>query len=126
MNLFNVLFLRKNESKNVNSLLACFKLFKCILRDLHKPSLVFKNSKSANYKIYSFVKSNIKNDKDYLIKSEKFGIPPVVIPRQLEPGDKKAFEEFFLDIHNHQEGRQAITELGIEKFVTPDLSLYNF
>jgi len=59
-------------------------------------------------------------------KSEKFGIPPVVIPRQLETSDKKAFERFFLDIHNHEEGREALAVLGIEKFVMPDLTLYNF
>ncbi len=59
-------------------------------------------------------------------KSEKFGIPPVVIPRQLESSDKKVLERFLLDIHNHEEGRQALAALGIEKFVMPDLSLYNF
>ncbi|MCK5194576.1 MAG: phosphate/phosphite/phosphonate ABC transporter substrate-binding protein [Desulfobulbaceae bacterium] len=59
-------------------------------------------------------------------KSEEFGMPPVVVPKQLETNKRKAFEKFFLDIHNDEEGRQALVALGIERFVTPTLSLYDF
>ncbi len=59
-------------------------------------------------------------------ESEEFGIPPVVVPKQLGEEKRRMFETLFLDIHNHEEGRWALESLGIEKFVKPDLALYNF
>lgn len=59
-------------------------------------------------------------------KSEKFGIPPVVIPKQLDQQKKEQFENLFLNIHNHETGRQALENLGIEKFIKPNIDLYNF
>ncbi len=59
-------------------------------------------------------------------ESEEFGMPPVVIPKQLEEEKRLKFEKLFLNIHNHQSGRRALESLGIEKFVKPDLALYNF
>jgi len=59
-------------------------VFKKILKDLKNPSSVFKNSKSPKYKIYSLVeKPNnfvkgfpvYQNDRDFLIKSEEYGVP---------------------------------------------------
>ena len=59
-------------------------------------------------------------------ESEEFGIPPVVIPKQLEDEKRRQFEKLFLDIHNHEAGRRALESLGIEKFVKPDHALYDF
>lgn len=60
-------------------------MFQKILEDLQSPTRVFKNTKSKDYHIYSLVKKPNKpdiwgnleyeNDKDYLIKSEEYGIP---------------------------------------------------
>jgi DNA (cytosine-5)-methyltransferase 1 len=65
--------------ENVKGLLSASlngeKIFDWILRDLQNPSTVFRNTHSAKYKVYSLVKSNIDDNKDYLIKSEKYGIP---------------------------------------------------
>lgn len=65
--------------ENVKGLLSASlngeKLFNWILRDLQDPSSVFKNTVKTKYKIYSLVKSDIKQDKDYLIKAEEYGIP---------------------------------------------------
>jgi len=59
-------------------------------------------------------------------ESEEFGMPPVVIPKQLDEEKRNKFEKLFLNIHNHPMGRRALESLGIEKFVKPDLALYNF
>jgi DNA (cytosine-5)-methyltransferase 1 len=65
--------------ENVKGLLSAElngeKIFTKILNDLQHPSSVFPEFKSSAYKIYSLVKSNIKSDSDYLIKSEDYGIP---------------------------------------------------
>ena len=59
-------------------------------------------------------------------KSPEYGIPPVVIPNQLSPQKKAQFEQFFLNIHNQADGRLALEALAIERFVKPDLTLYEF
>lgn len=74
--------------ENVKGLLSAEiegeKVFNLILKDLTKPSRVYKGYKSPKYKIYSFVKKASKhengfpvyeNDYDFLIKTEKYGIP---------------------------------------------------
>lgn len=74
--------------ENVKGLLSAKvndeKVFSCILRDLKEPSSVFRDIDSPSYKIYSLTtKLNYdlegnpcyKADKDYLIESEKYGIP---------------------------------------------------
>ncbi|MBC8208207.1 MAG: phosphate/phosphite/phosphonate ABC transporter substrate-binding protein [Desulfobulbaceae bacterium] len=59
-------------------------------------------------------------------ESPEYGIPPVVVPNQLAPEKKKQFEQFFLNIHNQEDGRRALKSLAIQRFVKPDLSLYDF
>jgi len=65
--------------ENVKGLLSAKidgeKIFHWILKDLSAPSKLFPGSSSPKYKIYSFVTDTIKNDKDFLIKSEDYGIP---------------------------------------------------
>jgi DNA (cytosine-5)-methyltransferase 1 len=65
--------------ENVKGLLSASlngkKIFNWILRDLKDPSTVFKNTAKTKYKVYSFVKSDIQHNKDYLIKAEEYGIP---------------------------------------------------
>jgi DNA (cytosine-5)-methyltransferase 1 len=65
--------------ENVKGLLSASlngeKVFNWILRDLQNPSSVFRNTDNTKYKIYSLVESDIKHDKDYLIKTEDYGIP---------------------------------------------------
>ena len=65
--------------ENVKGLLSASlngeKIFNWILRDLQNPSSVFINTTNSTYKVYSLVKSDIKQNKDYLIKAEEYGIP---------------------------------------------------
>ncbi|MFI5452586.1 DNA cytosine methyltransferase [Pedobacter sp. UC225_61] len=65
--------------ENVKGLLSAkvddIKIFDNILADLKDPSSIFPETKSIKYKIHSLVKPTVKFDTDYLIKSEKYGIP---------------------------------------------------
>ena len=75
--------------ENVKGLLSAKvgeqKIFDWIKKDLKNPGTVFKKLRSPKYKVYSFIKKPdaydnkgfpiYKNDSDYLIKSEKYGIP---------------------------------------------------
>lgn len=65
--------------ENVKGLLSAElngeKIFNKILQDLTQPASIFPEFESASYKIYSLVSENVKNDNDYLIRSEDYGIP---------------------------------------------------
>ena len=69
------LFVMENVKGLLSAELGGEKIFTKILSDLQHPSSVFPEFDSSGYKIYSLVKSNIKSDSDYLIKSEEYGIP---------------------------------------------------
>jgi DNA (cytosine-5)-methyltransferase 1 len=65
--------------ENVKGLLSAElngeKIFDWIKRDLKDPGRIFKGHKSHEYNIYSLVTETIKNDRDFLIKAENYGIP---------------------------------------------------
>ena len=65
--------------ENVKGLLSANvngeKIFHKILEDLENPSSVFKGNKCPDYTIYSLVKTSVTEGKDYLIKSENYGLP---------------------------------------------------
>lgn len=50
-------------------------IFESILTSLEKPSSIFKRSNSSNYTIYSLSNIDIHSRKDFIVKSEKYGIP---------------------------------------------------
>ena len=52
-------------------------------------------------------------------KSEAFGPPPMVVPRGLEPGLKSALRKALLSLHKMKECREALADIGIERFVVP-------
>ena len=69
------IFVMENVKGLLSASLNGEKIFSWILRDLQNPSSVFKNTVNTKYKVYSLVKSDIKQDKDYLIKTEEYGVP---------------------------------------------------
>ncbi|MEX0361115.1 MAG: DNA cytosine methyltransferase, partial [Allomuricauda sp.] len=68
-------FVMENVKGLLSAKLEDEKIFPKILEDLKNPGLIFSDLNSPDYNIYSLVKDEIKNDRDYLIKSEDFGIP---------------------------------------------------
>ncbi|NAS31041.1 DNA (cytosine-5-)-methyltransferase [Flavobacteriaceae bacterium R38] len=68
-------FVMENVKGLLSAKLEDEKIFPKILEDLRNPGIIFPDLNSPEYTIYSLVKDEIKNDKDYLIKSENYGIP---------------------------------------------------
>ena len=58
-------------------------------------------------------------------KSGPYGIPPIVIPSELDPQLKKTLRDIFLNIHNDEEGMNILTKLQIDKFVVLDDQRYD-
>jgi DNA (cytosine-5)-methyltransferase 1 len=50
-------------------------VFKMMLSDLSAPYKIFQSQNNIRYRIYSLVKKTVRNQKDYLIQSEDYGIP---------------------------------------------------
>ncbi len=50
-------------------------------------------------------------------RSPPFGIPPIVISPNARPQLKATLQELLYDMVNDPEGRQALTALGVERFV---------
>lgn len=70
--------------------------------------------------IFEFIKKNnpkrIENLK-VIEKSEEFGIPPIVVPKNLNEGLKAKIKFTFLNIHNDSIGKKILDNLLIDKFV---------
>jgi phosphonate transport system substrate-binding protein len=58
-------------------------------------------------------------------RSPPFGIPPVVVPRELPASRKEQIREILLAMHNDPEGREILRKLKIERFVRVEDSLYD-
>lgn len=54
-----------------------------------------------------------------------YGIPPVVISPALDPQLKQQLRDFFLDLHNSDEGMTILENLAIDKFVPVPDDIYD-
>jgi len=78
-------FVMENVKGLLSAKLDGTNIFQMILNDLKNPSVLFPNSKSPKYKVFSLVtpvdkfddegNPEYKMDRDFLIQSEKYGIP---------------------------------------------------
>jgi len=60
-----------------------------------------------------------------LRKSRPFGIPPVVVSSDMEPGLKERIEKLLLRMHTTPEGRSILDQLHIDQFIVAKESWYN-
>ncbi len=60
-----------------------------------------------------------------ILRSPPFGIPPVVAPPGLSSTEKLRLQELLLTMDQNPQGREVLAELGIDRFVRVDDSLYN-
>ncbi|OFZ17635.1 MAG: hypothetical protein A2X86_00780 [Bdellovibrionales bacterium GWA2_49_15] len=58
-------------------------------------------------------------------KSPRYGIPPVVVPKGLDPKLKEELQHFFLNLHMDVRGRAILKGMMIEKFVLEKDSAYD-
>lgn len=57
-------------------------------------------------------------------QSEPFGIPPVVVNPNLRPQIKANLQSILLEMANDQAGREALANIGVDKFIPIDDSTY--
>lgn len=60
-----------------------------------------------------------------ILKSPPFGMPPVVVPRQLAPELKEQLRAVMLKMHTDPDGKKALAPLRIDRFVVPEDGLYD-
>lgn len=58
-------------------------------------------------------------------RSPPYGIPPVVVPRDLNPELKEKLRQTFLQMHEDEWGKQILKKLMIERFAMGDDTAYN-
>jgi phosphonate transport system substrate-binding protein len=56
--------------------------------------------------------------------SPAFGMPPMVVPNQLDEHVKKRLLEVLLNMHNEPRGKKILSSLEMDKFAPVDHSLY--
>jgi phosphonate transport system substrate-binding protein len=79
-------------------------------------NLVFFNLKSQNLK-------NVKNIK-IIHSSPEFGIPPIVASKKMSQKDIERLKDILLNMHTSEKGRGILKELMIDKFIIPDMKVY--
>jgi len=57
--------------------------------------------------------------------SPEFGMPPVVVPPQIDPELKGKLLEVLLDMHLDAEGRKVLASLRFDKFIRPRAGLFD-
>jgi phosphonate transport system substrate-binding protein len=60
-----------------------------------------------------------------IVRSEPYGIPPVVARPGLDPAVKRRLREIFLEAHADPEGKAILRKMMIDRFVPPDDSAYD-
>ncbi len=60
-----------------------------------------------------------------IMKSDPYGIPPVVVSPYLAPEFKSTVKEILLNIHKDEDGRGILKGMMIDKFVAKDDASYN-
>jgi phosphonate transport system substrate-binding protein len=69
--------------------------------------------------------ASLKNRTRIILKSPPFGMPPLVVPRQIDPQRKEELREILVTMHTDPEGKKILRTLHIEKFVVPDEGLFD-
>lgn len=60
-----------------------------------------------------------------ILKSEPYGIPPVVVRPHLAPELKEQLKQTFLNMHQDEKGKQILKEMQIDQFVPIENSAYD-
>ncbi len=60
-----------------------------------------------------------------LVKSPPYAIPPVVVPRGLDPDVKASLKRIFLNAHEEEKGKELLKKMMVDKFVIIDDRAYD-
>lgn len=80
---------------------------------------------SLIYDYYSAIKPKFTSKTKIISKSPPYGIPPVVVPKELDPKVKKRLKEIFLNMHKDPKSRIILDKLHIDSFIEIDDSAYS-
>ena len=80
-------------------------------------SLVFEYMKETKPEIISKVR--------VIETSPDFGIPPVVVPEDIDPFLEQRLKNIFLKMYKDDEGRRILSRIRIERFVEINDSAYD-
>ena len=69
--------------------------------------------------VYQRMPSSTRKRLRIILKSQPFGMPPVVVPDSLDDDLKEALREALLMIHVHPEGAAILARLQIDRFIVP-------
>ena len=69
--------------------------------------------------------ASLKNKTRVIFKSPPFGMPPLVVPRQIDPQRKQQLQNVLLSMDTDPEGKKILETLRIERFVVPDAALFD-
>ena len=60
-----------------------------------------------------------------ILKSPPYGIPPVVVPKHIDPLLKERIRRIFLEAHTDSKGSEILKKMHIERFVTIEDKAYD-
>ncbi len=69
--------------------------------------------------------ASVARETKVILRSPPFGMPPVVVPRQIDPELKQALRSALLEMHSDIEGKKVLDSLRIDRFVVPDDALFD-
>ena len=75
-----------------------------------------------NYVIKQFPK--LKHRIKILLKSPPFAMPPVVIPKTLEPSLQHKIQNILINMDKNERGRHILKLIGVDKFILPPKNFY--
>jgi phosphonate transport system substrate-binding protein len=80
---------------------------------------------SLIWEYYNKTNPDLTSKTRVVMKSEPYGIPPVVIAPNVDPEIKKQVSEILLNMHNEEKGKAILDGMMLEKFVTSNNSDYD-
>ncbi|MFQ5808766.1 MAG: phosphate/phosphite/phosphonate ABC transporter substrate-binding protein [Armatimonadota bacterium] len=80
---------------------------------------------SVVYEHMAAADESVKANTKVIMKSPRFGMPPVVVHPRIEPELKSQLLEALLRMHTDPKGQQALSPLHIDRFVQPDDAMYD-
>jgi len=78
--------------------------------------------------IYDYIE-NVEPEKtnniNIIEKSEKYGIPPIVVSLKMNDATKENLRKVFVNMHDDSEGKEILDKINIDKFIFVSDTLYN-
>jgi phosphonate transport system substrate-binding protein len=88
----------------------------------------FADGAAVDSLVYDFLQSRgsdlVRNTR-IIQRSEPFGIPPFVVPQEIEPGLQSQLEQIFWSMHEDPRGKTILQKLAIDKFVPGENNAYD-